>query len=501
MCSGLSPTAAVHIQEEIKAFLDLDFDSDDVLGMLEASECDSRSVGAVCLPVACPESDAGSALELKRVGSGEVPGPIRFESSARVAKIRGQCRPRRRPSSEICLVKAFKHKCKGVRPLPVGTQDIDGEALDCGKASHAMEDASSGVDAFRAACQVEKSRHDFLSVLSDGDVYTKAGAMRKRPRLSKALSLAGNGEAITKSISVRVRGKRSPPAGLDERTYHFLTTVAPTASFCVVYEYSLKRYRKSSLGLSQLAGLIEMQRSGDLFDSGCKEQEPDGGVAPTASVRSDVDVIDVTDDDAYTRSSDVTGVVKQETDGRRPLPSDVPLVMKAEPTLGLSQLSGLIEMQRNSDFFDSGCKEQELDGGVAPTASVRSDVDVIDVSDDDAYIRSSDVTGVVKQETDGRRPLPSDVPLVMKAEPKPEIKREPSEGQVVSSRVSLDKVSAAEVASPHAHSALKVETDASRRKEASGQPVLTHPPVGSVLETREQQPVKREALTPDLHVR
>ena len=415
MCSGLSPTAAAHIQEEIKAFLDLDFDSDDALGMLEASECDSRSVGAVCLPVACPESDAGSALELKRVGSGEVPGPIRFESSARVAKIRGQCRPRRRPSSEICLVKAFKHKCKGVRPLPVGTQDIDGEALDCGKASHAMEDASSGVDAFRAACQVEKARHDFLSVLSDGDVYTKAGAMRKRPRLSKALSLAGNGEAITKSISVRVRGKRSPPAGLDERTYHFLTTVAPTASFCVVYEYSLKRYRKSSLGLSQLAGLIEMQRSGDLFDSGCKEQEPDGGVAPTASVRSDVDVIDVTDDDAYTRSSDVTGVVKQETDGRRPLPSDVPLVMKAEP--------------------------------------------------------------------------------------KPEIKREPSEGQVVSSRVSLDKVSAAEVASPHAHSALKVETDASRRKEASGQPVLTHPPVGSVLETREQQPVKREALTPDLHVR
>ena len=415
LCSGLSPTAAAHIQEEIKAFLDLDFDSDDALGMLEASECDSRSVGAVCLPVACPESYAGSALELKRVGSGEVPGPIRFESSARVAKIRGQCRPRRRPSSEICLVKAFKHKCKGVRPLPVGTQDIDGEALDCGKASHAMEDASSGVDAFRAACQVEKSRHDFLSVLSDGDVYTKAGAMRKRPRLSKALSLAGNGEAITKSISVRVRGKRSPPAGLDERTYHFLTTVAPTASSCVVYEYSLKRYRKSSLGLSQLAGLIEMQRSGDLFDSGCKEQEPDGGVAPTASVRSDVDVIDVTDDDAYTRSSDVTGVVKQETDGRRPLPSDVPLVMKAEP--------------------------------------------------------------------------------------KPEIKREPSEGQVVSSRVSLDKVSAAEVASPHAHSALKVETDASRRKEASGQPVLTHPPVGSVLETREQQPVKREALTPDLHVR
>ena len=131
LCSGLSPTAAAHIQEEIKAFLDLDFDSDDALGMLEASECDSRSVGAVCLPVACPESDAGSALELKRVGSGEVPGPIRFESSARVAKIRGQCRPRRRPSSEICLVKAFKHKCKGVRPLPVGTQDIDGEALDC----------------------------------------------------------------------------------------------------------------------------------------------------------------------------------------------------------------------------------------------------------------------------------------------------------------------------------------------------------------------------------
>jgi hypothetical protein len=170
-------------------------------------------------------------------------------------------------------------------------------------------------------------------------------------------------------------------------------------------------------------------------------------------------------------------------------------------SFGLSQLSGLIEMQRSSDFFDSGCKGQELDGGVAPTASVRSDVDVIDVSDDDAYTRSSDVTGVVKQETDGRRPLPIDVPLAMKAEPKPEIRRELGERQVVSSRVSLAEVSAAEVASPHAHTALKVEADTSRLREASGQLVLTHPPVGSVLATREQQPVKREVLTPDLHVR
>ena len=415
MCSGLSPTAAEHIQEEIKAFLDLDFDSADVLGMLEASECDSRSVGEVCLPVACPESDAGSALELKHVGAGEVPGPICFESSGRVVKIRGQGRPRRRPSSEICVVNTFKYKCKGVRPLPVGTQDVDGEALECGKASHAMEDASGGVGAFRAACQVEKARHDFLSVLSDAAVCMRAGAMRKRHRRWKAFSLAGNGEAITENISAPVRGKRSPPVGLEERTYHFLTTVAPTASPYVVYEYSLKRYRKSSLGLSQLSGLVEMQRS--------------------------------------------------------------------------------------SDFFDSGCKDQELDGGVAPTASVRSDVDVIDVSDDDAYTRSSDVTGVVKQETDGRRPLPIDVPLAMKAEPKPEIRRELGERQVVSSRVSLAKVSAAEVASPHAHTALKVEADTSRLREASGQLVLTHPPVGSVLATREQQPVKREVLTPDLHVR
>jgi len=421
----VSAAAAVRIQEEIKAFLDLDFDSDDVLGMLEVSVCDSRSVGEVCLPVACPESDAGSALELKRVGAAEVPWPICFESSGRVAKIRGQGRPRRRPSSEICLVNAFKHKCKGVRPLPVGTQDIDGEALECGKASHAMEDASSGVGAFRAACQVEKARHDFLSVLSDGDVYMKAGAMRKRPRRSKALSLAGDGEAITKNISVRVRGKRSPPAGLEERTYHFLTTVAPTASSCVVYEYSLKRYRRSSLDLSQLFGLIEMQRSSDIVDSGCMEQELDGGIAPTASVRSDVDVIDVSDDDVYTRSSDVT--------------SD----------------------RTNPPVFD----------------------------------------GVVKQETDGRRPLPSDVPLVMKAEPNPEIKREPGERRVVSSRVSLAKVSAAEVASPHAHTALEVEADTSRRREGSGQLVLTHPLVCSVrVETREQ-PVKREVPTPDPHVR
>ena len=137
--------------------------------------------------------------------------------------------------------------------MPIGTQEIDGEAFECGKASHAMEDASGGVGAFRAACQVEKARHDFLSVLSDGDVSMKAGAMRKRsrrsvrkrPRRSKALSLAGNGEAITKNISVPVRGKRLPPVGLEERTYHFLTTVAPAASFCSVYEYTLKRYRRA----------------------------------------------------------------------------------------------------------------------------------------------------------------------------------------------------------------------------------------------------------------
>ena len=41
LCSGLSPTAAARLQEEIKAFLELDFDSDDVLGMLELSECES----------------------------------------------------------------------------------------------------------------------------------------------------------------------------------------------------------------------------------------------------------------------------------------------------------------------------------------------------------------------------------------------------------------------------------------------------------------------------
>jgi hypothetical protein len=426
LCGGVPPTAAVLLQEEIKAFLKLDYDSDDVLGMLKLSECESRSVGEVCLPVACPEIGAGSALEVKREGAGEVPVPVCFDSSGRVAKIRGHGRLRRRPSSDICLVNAFKHKCKGVRSLPVGTQDIDGEALECGKASHAMEDASSGVGAFRAACQVEKARHDFLSVLSDGDVYMKAGAMRKRPRRSKALSLAGNGEAITKNNSVPVRGKRLPPAGLEERTYHFLTTVAPAASFCSVYEYSLKRYRRASLGLNQLSGLIEMQRSSDIVDSGCMEQELDRGIAPTASVRSDVDVIDVSDDDAYTRSSDVT--------------SD----------------------RTNPPVFDD----------------------------------------VVKQETDGRRPLPSDVPLVMKAEPKPEIKREPGERRVVSSRVSLAKVSAASVASPHAHTALKVEANTSWRREGSGQLVLTHPPVGSVMvETREQQPVKREAPTPDPHVR
>ena len=52
LCSGMSPTEAACIQEEIKAFLDLDFASDDVLGMLELSECESRSVGEVCLPAA-----------------------------------------------------------------------------------------------------------------------------------------------------------------------------------------------------------------------------------------------------------------------------------------------------------------------------------------------------------------------------------------------------------------------------------------------------------------
>ena len=72
----------------------------------------------------------------------------------------------------------------------------------------------------------------------------------------------------------------------------------------------------------------------------------------------------------------------------------------------------------------------------------------------------------------------------------------------MSSRVSLAKVSAAEVASPHAHTALKVEANTSRRREGSGQLVLTHPPVGSVMvETREQQSVKREVPTPDSHVR
>ena len=434
MCGGVPPTAAVLLQDEIKAFLKLDYDSDDVLGMLKLSECESRSVGEVCLPVACPEIGAGSALEVKREGAGEVPVPVCFDSSGRVAKIRGHGRFRRRPSSDICLVNAFTHKCKGVRPLPIGTQEIDGEAFECGKASHAMEDASSGVGVFRAACQVEKARHDFLSVLSDGDVSMKAGAMRKRsrrsvrkrPRRSKGLSLAGNGEAITKNISVPVRGKRLLPVGLEERTYHFLTTVAPGASFCSVYEYTLKRYRRASLGLNQLYGLIEMQRSSDIVDSGCMEQELDRGIAPTASVRSDVDVIDVSDDDAYTRSSDVT--------------SD----------------------RTNPPVFDD----------------------------------------VVKQETYARRPLPSDAPLVMKAEPKPEIKREPGERRVVSSRVSLAKVSAASVASPHAHTALKVEASTSWRREGSGQLVLTHPPVGSVMvETREQQPVKREAPTPDPHVR
>ena len=114
--------------------------------------------------------------------------------------------------------------------------------------------------------------------------------------------MAGNGEAITKTIPVQARGKRLPPAGLEERTYYFLTNVSPVAPFCFVYEYSLKRYRRSSLGLSQLPGLIEMLRSNDIFDSGCKEQELDGGVAPTASVRSDVDVIDVSATDIVGRS-------------------------------------------------------------------------------------------------------------------------------------------------------------------------------------------------------
>ena len=101
LCSGMSPTEAACIQQEIKEFLDLDFASDDVLGMLELSKCESRSVGEVCLPVACPESDAGSALGVKRVGAGEVPVPICFDSSGRVAKIRGHGRLRRRPSSDI----------------------------------------------------------------------------------------------------------------------------------------------------------------------------------------------------------------------------------------------------------------------------------------------------------------------------------------------------------------------------------------------------------------
>ena len=72
----------------------------------------------------------------------------------------------------------------------------------------------------------------------------------------------------------------------------------------------------------------------------------------------------------------------------------------------------------------------------------------------------------------------------------------------MSNRVSLAKVSAAEVASPHAHTALKVEADASRRREGSGQLVLSHPDVGSVrVETRGEQPVKKEAPTFDPHVR
>ena len=415
LCSALGPTAAERLQEEIKTFLELDRDPDDVLGMLKRFESKSRSVGDVCLPLASPESDAGSALEVKPLGAGEAPVPICFESSGRVGGIRDHGRLRRRPSSDICLVNAFTKKCKRVRPLSDGTQDIDGKALECGKVLHAMEDASSGVGAFRVACQVEKARHDFLSVRSDRDVYMKPGAMRKRPHRSKALSLAGNGEAITKTISVQARGKRLPPAGFEERTYHFLNNVSPIAPFSFVYEYSLKRYRRSSFGLSQLPGLIEMMRS--------------------------------------------------------------------------------------NDIFDSGCKEQELDAGVAPTASVPSDVHVIDVSDDDSYARSGNLAGVVKQETDGRRPLPSDVPLVMKAEPVPEIKRELGERPVVSSRVSLAKVSAAEVASPHAHTALEDEADTSRRREAPGQLVLTHAPVGSVIEAREQSPVKREGPNPDPHVR
>ena len=261
VCNGMSPTEAACIQEEINAFLDLDFASDDVLGMLELSGCESRSVGEVCLPVAYLNKSPGpgSALEFKFVSGGEVPVPICVESSGRVAKIRGQGRLRRRPSSEICLVNAFKHKCKGVRSLPVGTHDIHGEAIEFGKASPVMDDASSGVGVFRAACKVEKARHDLLSVASGGDVLMKAGATCKRPRWSKVLPLAGNDEVITKKISVQVRGKRSPPVGVEEHTYHFLTTVAPTAPFCNVYEYSLKRYKRSSLGLGQLSGLIEMQ--------------------------------------------------------------------------------------------------------------------------------------------------------------------------------------------------------------------------------------------------
>ena len=436
MCSGMPPTEAACIEEDIKQFLELGSASDDdVLGMLQRSGCGSRSVGEVCLPTACPKQShmSGSALELKLVSAGEVPVPICFESSARASKIRGQGRTRRRSSAEICLVDAFKQKCKGVRSLPVGTQDVHGEAIEFGKASPVMEDVSRGVGVFRAACQVEKARHDFLSFQSAGDVYMKTGATCKRPRWSAALPcgsaalpLARNERVITKKISVQVQGRRSHPAGLEERTYHFLTTVAPTASFGVVYEYSLKRYRRSSLGFTQLSGLIEMQRSSDIADSGCMKQELDGGIAPTASVCSAVDIIDVSDDDGYTCSGDVT-----------------------------------------------------LDRAIPPV-----------------------LEGVVKQETDGRRSLPSDASLVLKAESKPEIKREPGERRVVSTGVSLATVSAAEVARPHAHTAFKVEADSSGGRGGSRQLAMAQfPDDSSMVDTRALQSVKREAPTSDLPAR
>ena len=107
----------------------------------------------------------------------------------------------------------------------------------------------------------------------------------------------------------------------------------------------------------------------------------------------------------------------------------------------------------------------------------------------------------------------------MKADPKLQIKQEPGEIPVAPSRVSLGKVSAASVASPHGavsavsrtganvvrplwnHTLLKVEAHTARRREGSGQLVLIHPSVATVMvETKKQQPVKREAPTPDSHV-